>query len=343
MSTEQISTTNQATASTTSTPSNSNFNNVPEFNLQFLCSLIPKSFDGKRAEFNEFVANCSNAVNLAHDSQQPALLVFIISKLTGSVRTQLQGKTYTNFEELKAILSSLYQDKKHYIQLMEELNTMKQGLNESVASYHDRIDKLVMRLMNSMTFKEPSEQIGKIETVKELALSRFIYHSIPEISRFLRSQNPADLSEALNKAFEEERALKISYSEYKTKQPRSCSFCSRSGHTDRECFKKQQSKQNRPVGINFNKNRQEPIRPVQNNGNQTFRGAKFCRYCKKQGHLIEECRKREYNNRTRNQNQGQNETFRTTNVKTNSNPDIHLNSANPQVDVSPVEQEIAMA
>lgn len=51
------------------------------------------------------------------------------------------------------------------MQLMEELNFLKQGINEPVANYHDRIDKLVMRLMDSMCFKIPNEQEGKIETI----------------------------------------------------------------------------------------------------------------------------------------------------------------------------------
>lgn len=88
----------------------------------------------------------------------------------------MQGKSYFNFEELKQILTSLYQDKKHYIRLMDELNILKQGLNESVVGYHDRIDQLVIRLMDTMSFKDANERLGKIEkkTIKELALSRFM-------------------------------------------------------------------------------------------------------------------------------------------------------------------------
>lgn len=87
----------------------------PDFNLQFLCSL--------------FITICNNTIKLAHSFQQPALLVFIISKLTGTVRTQLQGKLYANYDELKQILFSQYQDKEHYVQLMEELNSLRQGMN----------------------------------------------------------------------------------------------------------------------------------------------------------------------------------------------------------------------
>lgn len=105
-----------------------------EFRLNFLCSLIPKPFDGIRSEF---LTNCNNAVEIAIDSQHKPLFVFIISKLTGSVRSQLQGKTYTNWKELKEILCTFYQGKKHYVQLMEELNTLKQGFLNQL-SYNTR-------------------------------------------------------------------------------------------------------------------------------------------------------------------------------------------------------------
>ena len=226
-------------------PDSTQTSEMSHFNLQFLCSLIPKSFDGNRTDFNEFLANCENAMHLATNAQKHPLLVFIISKLTGSVRSQLQGKSYDKWDDLKEILTTLYQDKKHYIQLMEELNTLKQGVHESVVSFHERLDKITMRLLNTMTFKSETEQRGKIETIKELTLSRFIYHSVPEISRFLRSQNFELISDALSKAIEEERAIKISNHEFKqgSHNHKICSYCKKSGHLARDCYKQKHSTQ----------------------------------------------------------------------------------------------------
>lgn len=86
--------------------------------------MIPKSFDGERTEFNKFKTNCTNAMLLADNNQKHPLLVFIFSRLTPNVRTHLQGKDYENWVEIKGILDGLYQDQKHYIQLVEELNTI---------------------------------------------------------------------------------------------------------------------------------------------------------------------------------------------------------------------------
>lgn len=325
-------------------PVSSNFPEMPQFNLQFLCSLIPRPFDGKRNEFNEFVTNCENAMVLAHVTQKHPLLVFIISKLTGNVRSQLQGKTYNDWTDLKNILNALYQDKKHYIQLMEELNTLKQGHSESVASFHERIDKIVTRLLNSMTYKNENEQIGKIETIKELALSRFIHHSVPDISRFLRSQNLSDMSEAYSKAVLEERALKISLDEFKIKTSTSsnlhCSFCKKSGHTVKNCFKKQNNNSNN-VFFNQNQNHSRGNHSSNNfSSNNHNNSNKVCYYCKKRGHLINECRKLQYVNSQRNQNPVSNTQL---NDGTRNNNQINLNSCPSQVSAAPVEQDISMA
>lgn len=300
-----------------------------EFQLTFLTSLIPRSFDGKRSEFHEFITNCNNAVELANDSQQKALFVYIISKLTGSVRSQLQGKTYTDWQQLKDILYTFYQDRKHYITLMEELNTLKQGITEPIASFHEKIDKLTTRLFSAMTYKNKNEQLGKIETIKELALSRFIHHSKPDISRFLRGQDLTDLSEALSKALEEERAIGISNAEFRQKPSSSskyCSFCRSQGHFTKDCFKKQRNTQN----INFNNSQFKPKLHPSNE--------KICNYCKNKGHLINECRKREYNNKRKQQFQQSPNP-----VNRQNSESINLNCPTPPVNAALVECDIQMA
>lgn len=271
----------------------------PEFKLQFLCSLIPKSFDGVPTEFNEFITNCDNAMNLAHPIQADALYVFILSRLTGNARAQIQGKEIEKWNDLKKVLSNFYQDKKHYIQLMEELNTLKQNSNENVLSFHERISKIQTRILNSLPTQGNQ---SKIETIKELSLSRFIYHSKPEISRFLRGQKIESFSEALNVAIEEERALQMSYSDYKRKLNNTfCNICKRSGHETKSCYRNRSN-----TNINYNNFRPQNADNSNQNSNSNQYQQMVCNYCKKSGHLIKDCRKREYNNRMR-RNQGNND------------------------------------
>nr|XP_022903842.1 probable serine/threonine-protein kinase cdc7 [Onthophagus taurus] len=260
------------------------------------------------------------------------------------VRSQLQGKCYDDWDDLKEILCTVHQDKKHYIQLIEELNTLKQRNSESVASFHERIDKLTSRLLGSVSYKNLKEQIGKFETIKELAMNRFIHHSKPDISRFLRGQNLDDISEALLRALEEERAINISHSEFRPKSSNKyCSFCKKNNHNTKACFRKPKSL-NQPINFNSsnpsnsnssnfsnsNYNSNQKLNKTNANPNPN---AKFCNYCKKNGHTISECRKREYNNKRKQQNNNSNH---------NNSAQVHLNSNPSHVNASLVEQDIQM-
>lgn len=135
---------------------------------------------GKIIEFNEFRTNLENAMLLAKDNQKYPLSVFIISKLTSNVRNQLQGKKYESWDELKPVLDGLCQHQNYYSPIMENLSTVKQTPNESVSLFHDRLDPLVSRIISTIPFKTVDEQKIKIEAIKELVLTRFIHHSIPE-------------------------------------------------------------------------------------------------------------------------------------------------------------------
>lgn len=286
------------------------------FTLAFLCSLITKSFDGNRLELHEFISNCESAFRFATGNQSEALMAFVISKITGSARAQVRDKAIQTWEELKTLLLQLYSDKKHYSQLMEELNTIKQHANETVLSFYNRVDKLCTRLLNSISCNQ-GELLGRTETIKELSLQRFIFHSLPDISRFLRSQGPKDLATAFNAAIEEERALQISKQNrpilQKTKY---CSICKTKTHNTQNCYKKGNIQVNQPSNThNFSKqgssanNYNGNYSKTDTNGNSFSSknrsgSSKFCNYCKKNGHLINECYKRNKKNFNTNNNNG---------------------------------------
>lgn len=255
---------------------------ITSYKLEFLCSLIPDRFDGNRYELGQFLANCNNANELATNEQKTPLFYFILSKISGKAKDQLAQQTFKNWSELKEKLKILYQDKKHYVQIMEELNNCKQHSNESVSDFFQRLEILNSRALSAAQqhTKNVIDLPGKIQTINELTLNRFIHHSSPNISQMLRWKDLENLNSAYTAALTEERALNINR--------KFCKICRKNNHDTSQCTLK-------------NKIPQKPINTIQNsqsysvNKSSQFQN-KFCNYCKKPGHLINECRKREYNN-----------------------------------------------
>lgn len=83
-------------------------------------------------------------------------------------------------------------------------------------------------------------------------------------------------------------------------QPKTCTFCRNVGHVRAECRALQPRIPNRNLNGNMRsmnfKNNNRINRP-----NLARNDALICRYCKIPGHSLEQCRKRQYNNRFRNQ------------------------------------------
>lgn len=286
---------------------NSEMSLTTALSIEFLASLIPNTFNGNRSTFSQFISDCDNAISLCAPHQMRPILIFIISRISGSAREQIEGKIYNSWEEVKNDLRKFYKPQNDnfltYIQLMERLNNLRQDRNESVTSFFEKIEKTVKDLTNSITAANNDQRQGKVTLINDLATNRFIYHSHPDISRFLRTQNLKSLSEAVPKALEEETAI--------------------SNSKNFNYYRDQKFYDN-----DHNNKYYNPSRNFQR-GNTS---QKFCNYCKKSNHSIEECRKREYNNKFKTQNNVNNK-----NIPLASDSAVHLNYKESQVKAALVD------
>lgn len=318
----------------------SNNSNRLEFEMKFLCDLIPKEFTGNRYELGQFIANCNNADELASTGQKIPLLYFILSRISGHAKEQLAFHKFNNWSELKERLKILYQDKKHYCQIMEDLNNCKQTYSEDITSYHQRLIKLSSRALSAIQqySSDPSEIPGKKKAVEEVTLNRFVYHSSLQISQMLRWKDFDNLNSAYSAAVSEERALNMNH----PKRRQACNICGKTNHDTSQCrFKSSSGERRRTVNTvqipvpnqNRYQNNQyrystpneasrhhsQPRFPSQGNHNLSGQ-TKFCNYCKNQGHLISECRKKAFNDSRREQSVNQPNSSRQSDNKT-----VHLN------------------
>lgn len=264
-----------------------------------LTNFIPKNFDGNRAEVHHFISSCDKAYSLATENQKAMLLSYITTRFTGSAFAQLKDKSFDNWQELKDILFTLFSDKKHFVQLMRELHHLRQG-TESIMDFHNKIDNLQTRLLNSLPSNNPDEILGRTSMIRDLALMIFMYQCNSSISACLRNRSPNSLSEALNYATEEERALRLIKPKNHSPSgvPKFCTHCRTNTHNTSNCYKSKR-------GVNVASSSLNP-KPQE----------KICNYCKNKGHLISECRKRRFNNEKR---QAQNIQF---SEPKNDQPDV---------------------
>lgn len=317
----------QSTNLSNSTPLQSETLNNPtplEFEIKFLCDLIPKEFTGNRYELGQFIANCNNADELASTGQKIPLLYFILSRISGHAKEQLALHKFNNWSELKERLKILYQDKKHYCQIMEDLNNCKQTYSEDITGFHQRLIKLSSRALGAIQqyASDPLEIPGKRKAVEEVTLNRFVYHSSPQISQMLRWKDFDNLNSAYSAAVSEERALNM----YHPKRRKACDICRKMNHDTSQCRFKSSSGERRSVNTvqtpvpnqsRYQNNQYRYSSPNETNrhhsqsrfpsqGNSNLSGqTKFCNYCKNQGHLISECRKKAFNDSRREQSANQ--------------------------------------
>lgn len=267
-----------------------NNNSSPELELNILLKFI-KPYDGSRETLNSFLINCNNAYDLATEAQKSIVFKYILCQLSGKAEVACSIKEFISWEQLKDFLKNQFSVRKHYSHLLMELQECKQGLQESVSQFSLRIETCLSQLLTeiSLSTSKVKEIAGRTAAMEELALHHFLIGLHPRISNITRCRSPRTLNEATNIAISEER---IQQTLYKS-TPRLMTELTK---PMRSSF--------RPKSLQNFQNPQ-PFAPNQTNlPKRDFPSARnqiICRYCKNIGHSIENCRKREYNNRMYNQ------------------------------------------
>ncbi|KAJ8724180.1 hypothetical protein PYW07_008160 [Mythimna separata] len=112
--------------------------------------------------------------------------------------------------------------------------------------------------------------------MEDLALYTFTIGLTPRIANIVRCRDPKNLNDAINCALSEEKLQQYSYKQNM--------LAKTSRNNDAN------TRPNRTGNFNNNQN-QKP------SSSQPTSKDPFCRYCKKAGHLLENCRLRDYNNK----------------------------------------------
>ncbi|XP_025829875.1 GATA zinc finger domain-containing protein 14-like [Agrilus planipennis] len=270
-------------------------------------------FDGSKSKLHEFIDNCDKAVSLVKPEYKNILFAIIETKITDNARALIRNRTFNDWITLKNHLLDAYSEKRTISQWQLELNSCKQNTNENVMSYANKVENCYIKLINSLDQNLSREaREACVNLLKNQALNVFVTGLQNNLSIIVKSLKPESLEDAIAFALNEEQEQKSrleiqKYQNVHNNIAKLCSFCNKSGHSSFNChFNKNNSHRQHNVRHIQNSNPQRPnnssfqtnskfssSKPIQN---------KVCSYCKNIGHLIGECRKREYNNRMRNNN-----------------------------------------
>ncbi|CAH2090022.1 unnamed protein product [Euphydryas editha] len=286
-----------------------------EISLNTILKFI-KPFTGDRDKLTAFLRNCDSAISLASSRQEDLILKYILSQLEGKAETACSIKEFDSWASLKEFLKTQFGERKHYAHLLTELQDCKQGNLEPVSQFSLRVETCLQKLLTEVTVSNSKkmELAGRLAAMEDLALHTFTLGLHPRISNLVRCRDPKNLNDAINCAISEEKIQQFSF---------------------RNNFK-QKSNETIPKRNDFNNKPQSKYN--YNNDNQyapsSSKEAPFCRYCKKTGHTLENCRLRDYNNKKYSNGPKTFTPYQSTSKPNNYKPGPRINFAeNDEVEV----------
>ena len=278
------------------------------YDIPTLSNLLPEFNTTYPEQIYRFVRSCDSAFSLASPEQIPILLVYALNKIIGSGASEVHSRRFTNWQQLKKYLIQRFSTIKTIAHLNLELQSMFQKHNESITQYYDRVDLCRSKIIEKLTTEITDDSVeGRKIATDELALNVFVNGLNSEIGMMLRTNRFDNLPDAGRFAIQEDKIRAMNNARqalYKFNN-----------------YRTQNAPSNPPRGFvatprsHFRQSNVPPALPRSTNDSN-----KICNYCKRQGHVIAECRRRAYNNSLRNQ------TIRNTTNNNNNNQINHLNS-----------------
>lgn len=325
----------QGTSSFTTPANDFNFGNFVYFSIRDALEAVP-NFDGDNIAFSHFVEGCEEALSMIAPSQEIILVRAIRNKLKGDAHRSILGRVFSTLQSLVEFLRSKYGSRETVYEAQARLAYICQRNDEKVSAYANRVREIGKRIIDAQKRQSNETSQDFNTSVEEHLKVCFLRGLNPEIppkiikegtfeeleSRAIDAERELETIKAIRQVVlgektssENKRMTNASLLRIGT-EPVTCQYCHKIGHTADRCRFINGTQPRRTFLTNTNtaqtnlspnnqsRNNMQipppPGRALQNSNNTQV----VCRYCKNMGHVIEDCRKRMFNNQFRN-NQAQ--------------------------------------
>lgn len=250
--------------------------------ISVMLKIVP-FYDGKSDELHKF-CTCADIIwsPLKDKSDKSLFLELIKTKLCGKAYEVVKYSDFENWTDLKNALSKQFIQRRSQGTVSAELIQINQNKNENIRSFSDRIEKLLNELNDICIEKQGKKNANIIFSMNEsIALNSFQNGIHEPIRTIIKSHKFKFLSESIEQALDEEISHKPNIY---------CNHCKTNTHSSQNCYKR--NKNSNSSLKNNNSTDQNSSKSQTNENNTTRTVKKWCVYCKKSGHIIEDCYKK---------------------------------------------------
>lgn len=229
------------------------------YKLNELFSIIP-DYEGDQILLNTFLNSCNSALQLAEEYQIPLIVLHIKNKLKGRASQLINSRNLNTWHEIRDLLLIHFGDSRDLTSLIHDLQKLKQLPNESPLTFAHKVESHNAKLhaaINSQNLTT-EQKLAQEDLIEQMCLDTLLTGLEPKLCPIIRASNPTTRGEAIYRI---KRELQLSYLET------------------------QRSSRYQNQNQNFNHQK----RPPQSN-------KPTCSYCKKIGHTIDVCYKKQNQN-----------------------------------------------
>lgn len=267
-----------------------------KFDYKEFFKTIP-DFDGISYPVESFIQACKDAKEYLREINEDALVRILKSKCKGEPLIRVSGSNVKTIDEFIAFLNLNFRLSKQVSVWLKEFNDLEQKSSERVMDFYHRVNKHLQDTCSEIADTGGNSKDEKIVLAKETAVQAFISGLEPRLALFLHNDEFADLATAATAAIKAEQKLQQMKNINKLFKPFD-------NNSNKNCFAIQDPNPHNTINQNnhhirnlnpyqqFNKNynRNSREKSEQVNNQNRNNPNKFCNFCKRNNHNIEECR-----------------------------------------------------